>query len=419
MSQILDVGSIRGHSVDVGAIATHGAGLVAPAVALSWLVHSNGGRDLHPLWATIVIAVACAAVLRVWQLPRYVLLVTGLLVAAALLIAGVHAPVTQLGHFYRWRMCGSYVLAAVLFLDVLAYAPSAGRRGLALVVAATGPLEFAWAFTPWWAGGEGGAAMVGTFYWHNQYATYLVVSGLVGLAVALENERPWRVVGWLSVAAAYAGTIYSTSRASLALLVAASAVIVAYALVRRGHRYRTCAIVVGLAALSGALVFTMCHPPLMDSSTAPFATEQARTQGQPLSANGIYRLDFWQEALEVGLHHPFIGAGAGELATASRGYVPASFPRSPLAHQGVLQAFADGGLVLALPLLAGIVAIVVVCLRRGWSLVRRPDLVGASLVVATGAALAHSLIDFDWSYPALFALGAIVAALACSEPQTR
>jgi hypothetical protein len=289
------------------------------------------------------------------------------------------------------------------------------------MAAAAGPLEFAWAFTPWWAGGDGGAAMVGTFYWHNQYATYLVVSGVVGLAVALENERPWRVVGWLSVAAAYAGTIYSTSRASLAVLVAATAVVVAYALVRRGHRRRSCAILVGLAALSGALVFAMCHPPLMVSSTTPFATEQARTQGQSLASNGNYRVDFWREALEVGLHHPLLGDGSGELATASRAYVPASFPRSPLAHQGVLQAFADGGLVLVLPLLAGLLAIVVVSLRRGWSLMRRlrPDLVGASLVVATGAALTHSLIDFDWSYPALFALGAIVAALACSEPQTR
>lgn len=420
MTQVIDAPVARStprHQAPGWSAVEHLAGLGAPALTLSYLVHGTGGRDLQPLWVTVAVAGSAAMVLRVWHDARWILALSAWTIAASFVVALVHSPgpADPLGQLYRWPAPGGYTVAVLLLLICRAYATDRRRlRALALVLAAATTLQFAWAFTPWWGGGTPLTAMIGTIYWHNQYAAFLYPGTVLGFQLALGNLRPWRFLGWVATALGVAGTVYSTSRAELALLLASLAVVAVAAL--RGPGRRSMLVrAVGLSASAAVVVLLMCNPPLVATSHSPFAAEQQRTAGQSLGANGGYRVEFWREAIAVGGHHPVAGAGFGELARAKQGLVPASYPSSPLAHNGFLQAFADGGLLLGLPLVVAGLALAIGAVRRLPDALRRRDLLGTAAIVALGGVLAHSLVDFDWSYPAVFGVGAVTAALATAR----
>ena len=224
------------------------------------------------------------------------------------------------------------------------------------------------------------------------------------------ESRPWRVVGWLASTLGAVGIVYSTSRATMACLAVGWFAVGALALREpraRGPRARR---LVVATVLAGAAVGAVSGPPLFTERVTPYTATQQRAAGQSLAQNGGYRTEFWREAIAVARAHPLLGAGYGELANSSRGLVPSSWAVSPLAHDGLLQAAADGGLVLGLPVFA------VLLLAAGGALrtVRaspRTGLVTAAAAVASLGLLAHGLVDFDWTYPALAAVLAAVAGL--------
>jgi hypothetical protein len=99
------------------------------------------------------------------------------------------------------------------------------------------------------------------------------------------------------------------------------------------------------------------------------------------------------------------------------GHVSASWAFSPLAHNGYLQALSDGGLLLGVPFLLGVAFLawwVVSALVRS---VRRRDFSTEAFVIplCLGALLAHSAVDFDWTYAADFAVVAVLAGLVAGS----
>jgi hypothetical protein len=82
-----------------------------------------------------------------------------------------------------------------------------------------------------------------------------------------------------------------------------------------------------------------------------------------------------------------------------------------------LQALSDGGLVLGIPFLFGCCVIALFVLSGLASAVRHRDYsVGSfALPLALGAMLAHSFVDFDWSYPADFVLVAVLAGVVAGR----
>jgi O-antigen ligase len=121
----------------------------------------------------------------------------------------------------------------------------------------------------------------------------------------------------------------------------------------------------------------------------------------------------WRESASVFEHHPIAGVGYGGLEAAGAQLTPAGWPRSPLAHNDYLQALAEGGLLLGLPFLVACGAIAFGLVRVGRSRVHsRVVDVRTGVVIGAMALMAHAAIDFDWTYPALFSLTAVVAALA-------
>jgi hypothetical protein len=168
------------------------------------------------------------------------------------------------------------------------------------------------------------------------------------------------------------------------------------------------------------VIFALPGPPFFPHRASPLAATTARSDtGQSLLQNGAYRTEFWRESAEVALHRPLVGSGYHALATASALYTPSGWARSPLAHDGYLQAFSDGGLLLGVPFLASVVIVALWALRRFWVMVSRRegrliDVTQLSVVLALLGGLAHSAVDFDWSHPSILVEAALLAA--CVAP---
>jgi len=397
----------------VGLLRQYAGPLFALVATAWWLIEVTrawAGRDAPSV--TVGAALLAVAVLLVR--PDRVLPRTAVYLATAVSAAAFVVPLTAPtgwtgapdGALYA---CGAWL--AVTVAAVLVARPEATVL-LVILVAASAPIEFMSGWLSWWGGKDPTAAMQGTFYWHNPFAAFLVPGGLIGLALWIWRERVIALLGLVSFALATVGVVYSTSRASLAIFALGFALVVAVAAVD-GRRWRALRQLAVAAVLAAGATFFVGGPPFFPHRASPLAATQARTAGQSLSQNGGYRLDFWHQALGVFSRHPLTGGGYKSLVRESIGHVPAHSAVSPYAHNGYLQALGEGGLVLAIPFLLGIVVLAFLCLRilvRG--VIRRrvaPETV--VVAIAFGCVLLHSGVDFDWTYAADFALAAVLAGL--------
>ena len=371
---------------------------------------ATGGRNSWALTKAAVVVVVALVAAKPWQRLRVGTLALAVAVAVAALAVCL---VTPPGWFGATR-ASSYGLAAGAFVAVASYARSLRRAYLVgAIVAAAGAVQFCWSFVTWWGGRDQSIAMVGTFYWHNQYAAFLLAPALIALTLLVNHRPPWRLVGWVVAPLAVAGVVYSSSRGGLWVLIAGWLVIGVLACRVKPNRG---ALVRWFAAslLAAGVTLAISGPPFFSSSASPFAAAQARSSaGGTADASSSYRLQMWHEAVTVFDHHPVVGVGYGALESNAAKLTPAGGPRSPLAHNDYLQALAEGGLLLGVPFLAACAAIGAGLLRGLRSRARRRTLdVRTGLIVGAGALMAHAAIDFDWTYPALFTLAAVVSAAA-------
>jgi O-antigen ligase len=395
--------------------------VAALLVLVGPVAHAEGGRDAGAACWLALVTIAALAVTRPWErlAGRRWLLAPAVALAALFVL-----PATGVGRGGAVAAL-SYALVAGLLLAVTAYARTPARRAaVAALLCVGGVAQFGWALVPWWGSEDPTHPMVGTYFSHNQLAVALLLPALLGAALAVVGSRPWRSAGAVAAPLCAAGVVLSTSRATLACLVVGWVVVVVLALLVAGGRRQAVLRAVAVTAVAVVLTVVLPGPPLFSSWQSPLGGAAARAAvGETVDANTTYRTEFWREALSVTRAHPLTGAGYGRLATESAPLVPTSWARSPLAHSGPLQAFADGGVLLGLTVLAGLGLVVAGLLRRlatlrGLRKARARDPVGAdtALVLAASVAglalLAHALVDTDWSYPALAAQLAVVLGLA-------
>jgi O-antigen ligase len=386
---------------------------VSVAVACAWWLVAVprlwGGRGGGAVTVgAILTAVAVVAVRPDRWLPARATVLAASISVAAVAVA-VFAPTGWSGA----TTAASYVCAA--WIAVVVAAGIAQDRRLVDVVMALvvmGVLvEVAESWLAWWGGESAAAPMIGTFYWHDPFAAFLVPGSLIGLSLWLRRTGAVGILGLFGLVVGSIGLVYSTSRAADACFAAGALVVIGPNLVERGLAgLRRAGAAVALTAFS---VWGIAGPPFFPHRSSPFAGTAARSSGQSLGQNGGYRLDFWREALGVFERHPVTGGGYHSLATASVGHDPNGWPLSPLAHSGYLQALSDGGLLLALPFLVTVAAVCWWVLRDCGSAIRRREFstAGFAVPVATAVMLAHSAVDFDWSYAADFTLVAILAGI--------
>lgn len=343
-------------------------------------------------------------------LPPAVTAVTILGSAGALAVA-VFSPTGWAGV----SVGASYVCALWLATAVAATIrrrPAALETLAALVVVA-GCVEYAEGWLPWWGGGNPGHPMIGTFYWHDPFAAFLLPAALLGLWLWIWRRRVPALLGLLGFTLCSTGVLYSTSRAALGCLVIGAVATLAMALAG-SERLRATGRGIGAVAVAAAASYLVAGPPFFSHRVTAAGAIQGRTAGQSLGQNGGYRLQFWHEALSAFGRHPVTGGGYHSLASESVGHVPSGWAISPFAHNGFLQPLADGGLLLGLPFLLACTAVALVTLRLLMTAARRrtPSLAGFGVPLALGLVMVHSAVDFDWTYAADLALFGILAGAA-------
>lgn len=388
------------------------ADLVALVIALGVLmgpvVRGGGGRDQHMLVIGLVSLFPALVLGRVWLVGR---LTAGLALApglAALVVCAL-APTGWAGAGDVARL----LYAGLMFLAVRAIAATPERRSLVLVAVALGGLyQFDQAYLSWWGRGDATHAMSGTFYASNVFGGYMAGAGFASAALAVRGERRLRLVGFLAASFCFSAVAFSSSRATIGLCLASFAALVV--LLAAGRAWRQVARLLGVLALTALLAGVLSSSLLMTNSGGALsgASGKSASATETLSSSGGFRLQWWEAAAQVGAHHPLAGAGFDSFAGAESRYQTADSQRSVYAHNVVLQAWSDGGLVLAVPLLLAMVA-------AGAALLLRLRQVEPALVAALcggGVMLVHALVDFDAQYPASLALAVALLAVGSAIP---
>jgi hypothetical protein len=373
---------------------------------------ATGGRGVHNelLFAAALLLILPAV--GAWRGSTGSVVLAATTAVAALLVC-VFAP----SGWYGSDVAVGYAIAAAAFIVARRYVRDAERRTLvAASICVAGLYEFSQSFTAWWGSRSAATEMSGTFYWHNPYAAFLLPGALLGIGLVLTRRSPWTIVGWVTTPICTAGIVFSSSRATMAVVVVGFVLVLALGVRSRADATRGA----GIVAATAGVILVLPGPPFFPHYTAPWAGTAERAASQSLAQNGGFRTEFWREALQVALHHPLVGSGFHVLATASALYTPSGWARSPQAHDGYLQALSDGGLLLGVPFLCAVAVALFWGLRQLRAGLRRSrggqavDIVGLSAAIALLGAMAHSAVDFDWSHPSILVEFALLAA--CVAP---
>lgn len=401
----------RGHLRALGSRAGGHAPSAAVSATLAWwatyFVWGSGGREPHVLSVAAGLLLVSALLVQPWRsLPVPALLLgNGIGLAAFAVVAT--AP-TGLAGLHE---AASYAYAGQLGIVVLAWATTRQRRSLlVLAVLAAAAWQFTEGWLAWWGRQDQAELFQGTFYWHNQAGIFLAAGALLAFAVVAAGERPLSLLAWLVAPLCTAGVVYTTSRGSQLGLALGVVLLLALAVRARGTRAAPWRLL-GAVVLAWTVTNVLTGPPFFGDKVAATAGTAARSES--FLGNGVQRFEDWRRALAIFGEWPLTGAGfysydgATTLVTTRRDGVTTAF-----AHNGYLQAAADGGLVLAVPLFLAIGAVLVLAVRALPAALRSADLVQAGGLVTLVVLLLHSGMDFDWTYPALLSLAALTATLA-------
>ena len=361
----------------------------------TYLTWGTGGREPHVLSVGCALLAVAYVAVRPWR-------VVGVVPTALVHALALGAWVVVLSAPTGWAggdEVAAYTFAAELGLVAWAWGTDAVRRYvvLAAVLAAAGA-QFAAGWLPWWGSQDPAKLFQGTFYWHNQVGIFLAAGAVLGCA-AVAAGRPVALLGWTVTPLCVAGTVYTTSRGSQ---IALALGVVALLALLRARRLQ----VIATLALSWGVTWVLTGPPFFSERVSPTASTEARSAS--FVGNGEQRLEDWRRAAKIFEHWPFSGAGFNSFDSAARiATTPRDDVHTAFAHNGYLQAVADGGLVLVVPLVVLLAAV-------SWRVLRTvpTDAVRAGGTGALLALLLHSGMDFDWGYPSLLALLGLVAAVA-------
>ncbi len=383
--------------------------LAAALALLGWgivLTHATGGQAPYTL---ALVTASALPLLFVSGAARRV----PLRALAFVLLPGAVALGLNSVSATGWSGLGeaaAWWYAALLGLGVVSYARTPARRQLvAALVLLVGTEQMYQAWFAWWGSGDRQALMVGTFFWHNPFAAFQAAISLVALAVAMRATGWLRRLGLVLAPWLAAGVWLSGSRAGLALWVLA-----VLALVALGARTWRQAATVGAASVGSlALAWLLASPVLMGGAAGSGGSGVgAAGRTEAAEGNFLIRLDYWRAAARLASHHLWTGSGFGSFAGAGAPYMPADKSASSAVHNGWLQAMVDGGLVLALPVIAVTGWLAIRAVRRLLS-ARHAGADPVAIGAASGVVLllAHALFDLDWAYPALLALFAVLVGL--------
>lgn len=315
----------------------------------------------------------------------------------------------------RWISGGILVLGVVVAFLALAHRATSSELVL------------------WFWESRYGGIPSGPFVNRNHFAGWMVMAIAGGLgffmaasARSMKDVEGWRErVLWLSTPEASAVVLagvglgvmglsvgLSASRSGLGSLVAALLVISAGAIHTRARasmpRQRRL-LMVGYLACLAFLTVIWTGLPVM---AARFSSDAAT----PLALGG--RVDLWNDASEVIQRFPLTGTGLNTYTTVTPFFQAGVTPTSDEAHSDYLQLAAEGGLLVAIPIVVLIVVFVhqVRCrFRTGASLTSYWTRIGA--VAGLVAMAVQESVEFSLQLPGNAVLFAALCAVALHDPR--
>ena len=391
--------------------------LVALGALMLVMTPGSGGRERVPFTVGMLALVPALAATQPWRRVGRLAMSLPLVLSATAVVVLLTAPMG----WSSSRFPAYAVLGSLVFLVAAGYAINRTRRlVLASALALGGLLQFQQGFAGWWGHGDPDTLMVGTFFWHNQFAIYVAASSIIAMSLAITRVRLFRVVALACATVTGAGVVFSTSRASLALLVLGWLCLAPLAL-RAGEPRAALVtwaaaplLVVAAVVGLGSGLFFPGHPYHFYLFSGSHGGAAGARDVTSLSGNGTARLDFAKAALAIWAPIPLTGGGFDSFAGASVAHMPVGSGLSEFPHNGIARALASGGLLFGLPVLLAAVYMALASLRTCLSTcLRRTDEAGVlgGAAVATLVLLAHTLVDFDWTYPSLCALLAVAYAI--------
>ena len=136
-----------------------------------------------------------------------------------------------------------------------------------------------------------------------------------------------------------------------------------------------------------------------------------------VSTNSGNRWVWWKEAAGAWSDRPLTGWGAGSFARLHERYRTDQLPVTQ-AHSVPLQALAETGLVGALLLYAGFLALLAAAIARVRALPHgRERELSVALLAAAAAWLAHGIFDWDWNIPGVTAPVLVLLAVVAAVPR--
>ncbi|MBW3589097.1 MAG: O-antigen ligase family protein [Actinobacteria bacterium] len=393
--------------------------LTLPALAaIVWLPLRSGGTDQLPL---IGIQAATFVALAVTALRRELRFAAPGAFWAALGLTLVAGGVSTI--FSKDLDASVPALIGWLWLGAVSVLIASHCRGNAraslgsALVFAVGIQAF-WGFFAWWGGGDPADTQSGTFYSPNQYAGYLLLLAplLIAPALLVSPRREAAASGSLA-AFVCLGVVLSGSRGGMvALGIGALATIGLAARTSVKKALIRSVLLMASTVLMGALLTSPLI--LNDRSIEPAGggpLENVALKGSPSPSLNM-RLRWVEGAVRIGAMQPFTGSGLGTYGDMLVQVQEPSWFWSRYAHNHYAEAFAEGGALLLL----GVIAIPATALLGSPGFLRRSrSPVEASTIGMAGGLLggsAHLVIDHDWSFPAFAVTFMVLAALAATWP---
>ncbi len=129
------------------------------------------------------------------------------------------------------------------------------------------------------------------------------------------------------------------------------------------------------------------------------------------------RLEYWRQAIEGFKARPLFGYGWGTFELVALKFQKAPAGWSNYTHNFYLQVLAEAGIFAFL----SIFTFLFLAIRQIWQLVKknRGDILLVGGFVAILASTLHSLLDFDWHFPAVFLLFLLLLANLLKETFSR
>ncbi|MEP7055575.1 MAG: O-antigen ligase family protein [Actinomycetota bacterium] len=392
------------------------------ALAVLWslwrAITNTGGREGNGLIVGLAVTLAAFLAIRGWRFLGIRNLAAAALLTTGPLVVCLLSPMGAAG----LRDAASYAYAAVTYVFVRAILRIRKREQFfALAVCLLTLDQFSKALLPWWGGGDPTHRMTGTFYWHNQFGAYMMALALFTASLAVFGKSLTRRFGLLVAPIAAASVFFSASRGSLLLLAVFWVFIGLLAAVQRTRAVRGIVTWLLIGIATGVLTTLLGSGLFFQTPSTAIGAVQARNAEQTAEGNLSFRMEHSRAAIAVFREHPVAGTGLGGYMSSASRHLPFGLRRSPWVHNGYLQALAEGGLLLMVPLVVllggGLVGVAALARRRFRTLaVSAPR---AAAGIAAVALLAHSAVDIDWSYPVFGALAAAMLACALGPEKIR